>query len=228
MLAVARQDPVEHADVLGLGARAGHHREEPRGEPERRVGLDERLAVGRPVPVDGDGGGPREQAHGLGLVRGPRVVPEEGGVLGPGECREARPERVHRVQAARQGSEDGDRLGGERGLLGEGLVERQALLGGRQLAADQQVGDLRVVHRAGELDQVVAADHDLLRLGVEEGDLGVGRDHALEAGPVLLAHGCSRLAASFGAVASSVRAVPVGAPGEGSRASDRSSSAYSS
>ncbi len=166
---------VERSGERGIGfvVRLGdlpHHRQEVLGEGEFVVGVDE----GHPQTEAVAGGGERrhlgDQAHDLpiadlGILDLLRVVVERR------QRSDGRDQHPHRMSVVVEPLEKAlahvlvdERV--VRDVLGPHLV----LFGGRELAVDQQVGDLEVGRLFGELlDRIAAVSEDAL-LAVDVGD----------------------------------------------------------
>ena len=182
MVGVQREDPVHRAaedrvDHVVLGRHREAHVEEVRGVVEAVARIDERLAD-RVLVGPGDDrrhlGDHPDRRHlalpGVGDVG--RVVVE-----GRHRAHGAADDR-HRVRVAPEAAEEVGHLLVQHGVVGDPADEVLELRRGRQLAVEQQVGDLEEVRLLGELLDRIAAVEQLALLAVDVGDralAGAGR-----------------------------------------------------
>ena len=146
--------------LVGLGREAERHPQEVLDQPAGVVRVEERLADRLLVGVGRDGRQLRQQAqrgdlHLLLVERVQRVLVE--GRQGA----DRRGEHRHRVRVAREALEELLEVLVQQGVPADPLVELAQLVGGRQLAVDQQVGDLEEAGVLGQLvDRVPAVAQD--------------------------------------------------------------------
>ena len=163
-------------DLVGLGRVAERHAHEVLDERERVVGVHVRLADALLVGHRGDGGHLGQQAHGrhldLGGVEGVETVLVEGA-----ERRDRRAEHRHRVRVAREAVEEGAQVFVQHRVTANPLLEGRQLVSSRELAVDQQVGDLGEGRLLGQLVDGVApiAQDAGVTVDVGDGALAGGR-----------------------------------------------------
>ena len=188
MIGVEDEEQVERlghlrVDLVGLRRHREHHVQQVRRVAEVVARVDVRLAdrlLERPgrqrrqlgdEPVDGD----------LDRVRIEDVLAV--GVEGA-HADDARGEHRHRVRIGGEGVEEVPHLLADEGVMRHLAAEPIELLAGRQLAPDQQVGDLQEGRALGQLlDRIAAIAEDAL-LPVEEGDGAGARAGVAVAGVV--------------------------------------------
>ena len=172
-----------------LLAHLEQHREEVLGVGEVVVGVDVRLALRVAERPGAEGRHLGDHAHHL-VVADLGIGDRAGLGVERRQCRHARQQHAHGVRVVPEALHEAlevlvhERV--ERDLVHPLLV---LVLGG-QLAVDEQVGDLEVCRRLGQLlDRVAAVLEDAL-LAVDEGDGAAARRGVREAGVV---HGDARL-----------------------------------
>jgi hypothetical protein len=159
------------------------HVQEVGGEVEIVARIDEGLADGILEGHRGDGRHLGDQApardHALvGIVDVGRVVVE-----GRQRADHAAHHR-HRVGVTPEPREQVAELLVDHGVMGDGVLELGVLLGARQFAVQQQVGDFEERALLGELvDGIAAVEQDAL-VAVDVGDLGLAAGGRGEAGVV--------------------------------------------
>ena len=166
--------------LVGLGGEAERHPQEVLDQPAGVVRVEERLADRLLVRVGGDGRQLREQAQGgdlhLLLVEGVQRVLVEGR-----QRADRRGEHRHRVRVAREPVEEQLQVLVQQRVPADPLVELAQLVGGRQLAVDQQVGDLEEAGLLGQLVDRIAAVAQDPGVTVDVGDLRGARRRVHEA-----------------------------------------------
>ena len=147
---------------------------------QRVVGVHERLADALLVGVGRDRRQLGEQAHrrDLDLLVVERV---EAVLVERAERRDRRAEHRHRVGVAREAVEEGAQVLVQHRVPADGVLEAAQLVARRQLAVDEQVGDLDEGRLLGQLvDRVAAVAQDAL-VAVDVGDGALARRRVDEA-----------------------------------------------
>ena len=157
------------------------HAQEVLDVPARVVRVEQGLALGGAVHVRGDRPGLGQDEHGGELDR-LRVERVQRLGVERGQGVDGRRHDGHRVPAAREGAHEGAEVLMDQRVPVDTLLERGQLVGARQLAVDEQVGDLEERGLAGQLlDRVAAVAQDAL-VAVDVRDLGLARGGVHEAG----------------------------------------------
>ncbi len=165
-------DGLRVADV-GLGRDGEHHPQEVRLVVERVVGVHVGLADGLLVRGGRDGRQLGEQPHGGQLDV--RLVERIAAVLVErGQRADRRAEDRHRVGVHREGVEEVPELLADEGVALDLADPGVQLLGIRQVAVDQQVGDLEERRALGQLlDRIAAVAQDpVVAVEVRDGAAG--------------------------------------------------------